>query len=165
MVKKKFLSCCIPVFLLLSACGVSAQNDENIIKTSEPANVSAVQSEPPAHSHTPSAENHTIAHEETGYCGNTVTTITRTILPGTEPLELTFWGSDSVTLTDFLRYLDYSEDICRCLPEYHVDTEFGTDYGINLTESYVRYHDKQASLTAEQVQMIQDILDRQSAQK
>ncbi len=158
MMKKFLLIYCIPAFLLLSACGEPAQSKENIANI-PPSDTSAVTSAP-QHSHTQPTEDNTIAHEAAGYCGNTVTTVTRKT-PG-EPLELTFWGSDSVALTDLLRYLDYHEDICRCLPEYNVDTEFGTGYGINLTESYVRYDGKQVSLTAEQVQTIQDILDRQS---
>ena len=86
---------------------------------------------------------------------------------GAGPLRLrgfSFWGDDSVALTDLLLYLDYSGDVCRCMPEYRVDTEFGTGYGINLTEGYARCGDGQASLTAEQAEQIQAILDRQTAQ-
>lgn len=107
-------------------------------------------------------EDNTVEHEKAGYCGNTVTTITRKTWLGGEPWEVSFWGDDSVVLTDLLLYLDYSDGICRCQPEYNIDTEFGTGYGINLTEGYVRHDGGQTSLTAEQIETIQGILDRQA---
>lgn len=81
---------------------------------------------------------------------------------GGEPWEVSFWGDDSVVLTDFLLYLDYSDRICRCQSEYNINTEFGTGYGINLTEGYIRHDGGQTSLTAEQIETIQGILDRQA---
>ena len=81
---------------------------------------------------------------------------------GGEPWEASFAGSDSVALTDLLRYLDYSGDICRCLPEYNVDTEFGKGYGINLTEGYARYDGGQTPLTEEQIEQIGEIIARQA---
>ena len=60
-----------------------------------------------------------------------------------------------------LWYLDYSGDVCRCLPEYSVDTEFGTGYGVNLTEGYARSGGGQTDLTEEQVEQIREILERQ----
>lgn len=116
------------------------------------------------HMHHPSEENNIIVHEPTGYCGNTVTTIRRHPGNGEESWEKSFWGDDSVALTDLLLYLDYKEDICKCMPEYTVDTEFGEGYGINLTESYARYGDKQTALTEEQVKEIREIIERVSAQ-
>lgn len=115
------------------------------------------------HSHLLSEGNNIVEHEATGYCGNTVTTVSREAWAGGEPWEVSFWGSDSVALTDLLLYLDYSGDTCRCQPEYAVDTEFGAGYGINLTEGYVRHDGGQVSLTAEQIGQIQEILDRQTA--
>ncbi len=69
-------------------------------------------------------------------------------------------GSDSVMITDLLRYLDYSSDICKCLPEYIVDTEFGKGYGISLTEGYARYEGKQVSLTDGQIKTVTEIFER-----
>ena len=100
-------------------------------------------------------------HEAAGYCGNTVTTISREERVWDEPWEASFWGEDSVALTDLLLYLDYSGDVCRCLPEYSVDTEFGTGYGVNLTEGYARSGGGQTDLTEEQVEQIREILERQ----
>lgn len=117
-----------------------------------------------AHKHILSEGNNIVEHEEVGYCGNTITTIRHYSASESakDDWEISFWGSDSVTLTDLLCYLDYSEDICRCMPEYTVDTEFGDDYHINLTEGYVRYGDGQVSLTGEQITLIQNIINANS---
>ena len=65
-----------------------------------------------------------------------------------------------MALTDLLLYLNYGGDVCRCLPEYSVDTEFGTGYGVNLTAGYVRHDGGQADLTEEQTELIREILER-----
>lgn len=89
------------------------------------------------------------------YCGNTITTVH---LNGQD---YTFSGTDSVTLTDILRSLDYDpQKICRCMPEFTVDTEFASGYGINLTESYARTSSGQADLTEDQAAQIREILER-----
>lgn len=107
------------------------------------------------HSHVPAEEPQTVEDPVSGYCGNTVTKVT----VGGE--EYSFWGSDSVTLTDILINLDYDPDqVCRCMTEFTVDTEFGSGYGVNLTESYARCDSGQAPLTKEQAETIRDILDR-----
>ena len=107
------------------------------------------------HSHAPAEEPQSVEAPVTGYCGNTVTTIH---LGGQT---YSFWGSDSVTLTDILINLVYDPgQVCRCLPEFTVDTEFGGGYGVNLTESYVRCESGQSALTAEQTTVIRDILER-----
>lgn len=107
------------------------------------------------HTHQPAESSQTVDDPVTGYCGNTVTSVT---LDGQT---YSFWGSDSVTLTDILINLAYDPNqICRCMPEFTVDTEFGSGYGVNLTENYVRCEAGQAALTAEQTAAIRDILDR-----
>lgn len=111
--------------------------------------------------HRPSQGDNLVEHEPAGYCGNTVTTVSREAWMGNGPWEASFWGDDSVALTDLLLYLDYSGDVCRCLPEYNVDTEFGTGYGVNLTEGYARHDGGQTDLTEEQVSQIREILERQ----
>ena len=80
------------------------------------------------HTHHPAEENNIVAHEQEGYCGNTITTIQCHLEDGGN-WEKSFWGDDSVVLTDLLLYLDYKDDICTCIPEYTVDTEFGERYG------------------------------------
>ena len=174
MKKRMMLLLAMLLTLTLSACGTSAGGGEPggtpLEKNPDYVNITSPDSPAPLvenpdaeeHHHTMSEEDHTVDHEAAGYCGNTVTTISRETRLGGEPWEVSFWGDDSVALTDLLLYLDYSSDICRCLPEYNVDTEFGTGYGVNLTEGYVRHDGGQVSLTAEQVEKIQAILDRQS---
>ena len=102
-----------------------------------------------------------LEHDPVGYCGNTITTVSYTPFgqKEKEAWETSFWGDKSVALTDLLLHLDYSESICRCKPEYTVDTEFGKSYGISLTEGYARYEDAQVSLTAEQLELVREILD------
>ena len=86
-------------------------------------------------------------------CGNTQTTV---YFDGDK---YTFMGGNSVTLTALLNSLKYEQEICKCLPEYTVDTEFGTGYGINLIEGYVRYQGKQQKLTSEQLKTVKEIID------
>lgn len=114
-------------------------------------------SEPGDHSHTVGADN-VLPHDPVGYCGNTVTKV---VFPysGQEEWSVSFWADRSVALTDFLRWLDYSQPICRCLPEYRVTTEFGGDYGISLSQGYVRHGEMQVELTEQQMEELRQILD------
>ena len=67
--------------------------------------------------------------------------------------------SRSVLQGDILVNLDYDKNkLCKCLPEYTVDTEFGTGYGINLTEGYARCDKGQADLTKEQIDKLKEII-------
>lgn len=112
--------------------------------------------------HTLSEGGNVAAHEKTLYCGNTITSVTKEKWADGETWTADFWGEDSIALTDLLRFLDYSGEVCRCLPEYTVDTEFGDGFGVNLTEGYARYGDGQTDLTAEQLELIREIIERQS---
>ena len=106
------------------------------------------------HTHMTALQPQTVDDPVTGYCGNTQTTVH---IAGEE---FTFWGGHSVTLTDILINLDYDPmKVCRCRPEFSVDTEFGAGYGINLTAGYARCEKGQADLTVEQIKAIQKILD------
>lgn len=131
------------LMLTLCACGVSAK-DVSI----EPSDGSDNDV------HVYYGGNNIVEHEIFGYCGNTITTVSKT-----DGESVSFWGSNSVALTDLLLYLDYSEDICDCKTEYRVDTEFGEGYEINLTNAFVRYEGKQVSLTKEQADEVREILD------
>lgn len=113
------------------------------------------------HHHSP-GRGHGPGHGGAAYCGNTVTTVSFHPMGSREDERWTasFWGADSAALTDLLRRLDYSGGLCRCLPEYTVDTEFGSGYGISLAEGYVRYGDGQSDLTAGQLEKAQAILER-----
>ena len=106
------------------------------------------------HSHSPAAEPLTVEDPVTGYCGNTVTEVVL------NDETFSFWGGDSVTLTDILIHLNYDPDqICRCLPEFTVNTEFGGGYGVSLSGAYARCEAGQAALTAEQLEQIRGILE------
>ena len=90
-----------------------------------------------------------------GYCGNTVTTVYH------DGQEYSFMGSDSVALTDLLINLEYDPlKVCKCLPEYTVDTEFGGGYGISLSGGYARCENGQTDLTREQVELAREIMGR-----
>lgn len=107
------------------------------------------------HVHAPAAEPETVDDPVSGYCGNTVTKVT------VDGETYSFWGGDSVDLTDILINLAYDPArVCRCMAEFTVDTEFGTGYGVNLTESFARCEAGQADLTAEQTEIIQGVLAR-----
>lgn len=113
--------------------------------------------------HTLFEGNNTVEHGPVGYCGNTITKISRETRMGGEPWETSFWAGDSVALTDLLLYLDYSGGVCECLPEYNIKTEFiseGEVYGVSLTKGFARYDGGQVSLTEEQVKLIRDIINR-----
>ena len=109
------------------------------------------------HTHASAEDPQTVDDPVTGYCGNTMTTI---IL---DDNEYTFMGSDSVNLTDILINLKYDTmRVCRCTPDFTVQTEFGEPYGVNLSQGYARCEDGQADLTEEQIEKIREILDNQT---
>lgn len=117
----------------------------------------------PNHTHVLATANNVLEHESVGYCGNTVTTVRMVDeTEGAENREASFWGGDSVELTDLLTYLDYSEETCDCMPEYTVKTEMEDgEYMISLSEGYARHNGKQVSLTQEQRETIREIIERQ----
>jgi len=106
------------------------------------------------HDHQVAATAQTVDDPVTGYCGNTQTTL------HIDGKEYSFMYGYSVTLTDILVNLDYDPmRVCRCRPEYTIDTEFGKGYGINLTEGYARCDKGQADLTQEQIDTIAKIIE------
>ena len=114
----------------------------------------------PEHSHVAAVGDNVVEHDPEGYCGNTITTVRcEKIGKQDESWERSVWGGNSVGLTDFLRWLDFSEELCRCLPEYYVETELSaSEYGISLTGGYVRHEGKQCQLTEEQVRWLTETL-------
>ena len=115
---------------------------------------SSLQSSTSEHAHQIAAKEQTVSEPISGYCGNTITTIYFD-----ENNSYEFWGGESVTMTDILVNLDYDKNkLCKCLPEYTVDTEFGMGYGINLTAGYVRCDKGQADLTEEQIDKLKEII-------
>ncbi len=107
------------------------------------------------HTHQPATEAQTVSEPISGYCGNTWTTIYFD-----DDTSYAFMYGESVTLTDILVNLDYKPDkVCKCLPEYKVDTEFGKDYNISLSDGYVRCEKGQAELTEEQIKTVKEIIE------
>lgn len=168
---KRYLSALLALTtaLTLTACAASASGgipeEESAAASSAPLEDSpqpdVSQPGAPDHSHQPAEADNIVPHDPVGYCGNTITKVSSESRMGGEDWEISFWGDDSVTLTDLLLHLDYSGDICRCLPEYYVDTEFSEEaYGVNLSDSYARHGGGQVKLTEAQVELIRDILDR-----
>lgn len=115
----------------------------------------AEESEPNGtHTHEAAEEPQTVSEPISGYCGNTQTTVYFD-----DSTSYTFMYGESVTLTDILINLDYDpKKLCKCLPEYTVETEFGTPYGINITSGYARSDAGQADLTEEQINKIKEIV-------
>ena len=149
--------------LTLTACAVSASNgapEAGSVPETSASQPDASQTEKD-HDHQLTEGDNIVPHEDIGYCGNTITKVSPEPRTSGEDWKASFWGGDSVALTELLIHLDYSGEICRCLPEYYVDTEFSQEeYGLNLTSGYVRYGEGQAELTQEQVELIREILDR-----
>ena len=161
--KKRWMLCLALALTLLGLCACS--KDQPQTEQGSPADPPQIQQTaqtPDTHTHTAGTDDNIVSHDPAGYCGNTITTITYSPAEG-EGWSLTFSGSASVNLADLLRYLDYQEEkLCKCMPEYTVDTEFGQGYGLSVTRDggYVRYQGGQADLTSEQAAAILDILEQ-----
>ncbi len=106
------------------------------------------------HTHSPAESEQTVFDPFVGYCGNTQTTIYFE-----NNKSYTFMSGNSVTVTDMLLNLNYDKKkLCKCLPEYTIDTEFGFGYGINLSAGYARCDKGQADLTDEQIEKLTEII-------
>lgn len=107
------------------------------------------------HTHSAAAQPQTVAEPISGYCGNITATVNR------NGMEYSLTGSDAITLTDIAINLAYQpENVCRCMGEFSVITEDGAVYAVNLTEAFVRCDAGQASLTVEQVEQINTVLEQ-----
>lgn len=151
----------LALLLLLTACANANAAGTPAGDSPSPAGDSPTVSLPPEEEgggelHQTSEGGNTTAEPEMFYCGNTVTTVT----PGYTGEPYSFWGEDSIALTDLLLHLSYDGGVCRCPVEYTVDTEFGDGYGVNLTEAFARWGDGQVDLTQEQLELIQGVLQR-----
>ncbi len=138
---KRIITIFISLIFLLTLC--ACQSTDNNSSTAETD-----------HTHQPVADEQTVSDPVSGYCGNTQTTIYFD-----DDTKYTFMYGESVTMTDILINLDYDKSkLCKCLPEYTVDTEFGAGYGINLTGGYARCDKGQADLTQEQIDKLKEII-------
>lgn len=146
----------IPILIcLILLTGCKNQQENTKVPASNPE-VSAVK---PENEHThdyadTASENSNPEHIYT--CGNTEIKVT---LNSSENKEYFAAGGRTCNLANLLARLDYSQEICKCLPEYELDVE-GTIYGVSLGYTpYVRYGLVQAELTQEQAKTIEDIID------
>lgn len=114
----------------------------------------------PNHAHDPYEGNNIIEHEKIGYCGNTITYVEYNNNGETEWTSR-FEGNHSVALTDLLTFLDFKEDACDCklLSWYTVRLEDGNEYTVSINLSFVRFGDKQAQLTKEQLDTVIAAID------
>ena len=107
----------------------------------------------PDHGHQLAEEPQRVKDPYVGYCGNTWTTL----YVGEDTYRFMF--GNSLALTDLLLNLDYRQkEVCRCMAEYRVDTEFALGYEVNLTEGFARCGKGQAKLTRQQVEQIREII-------
>ena len=159
--------CLLLLALLLAGCADTGAAEPPV--SGPPAGAPAVMSAPeqvpeqelehePEHEHQPAEEPAVTDEPEMVYCGNTITTIVTR-----DGGEYSIEGDDSIALTDLLLHLVYADNFCRCMPEYTIDTEFGSGYGVNLSEAYARDGSGQVPLTSEQVELIQGIIERACA--
>lgn len=119
---------------------------------------SAAKSTENTHEHTPFDGNNVIEHVQEGYCGNTYTTVEYN--PDGKTLwKRSFMSTNSIEVTDMLRYLNYKDEICECEPEYRVYTEGGCIYGVSLKHGFVRSDTAQVNLTEEQLAKLSKIMD------
>lgn len=118
----------------------------------------ATREESPAdHPHTTVIQAQTVDDPVRGFCGNTIVKVK------VDNKEYEFMGSDAVNLTDILINMDYDPDkLCKCLPSIEVETEVNGVYGLEIgqEEGYARSADGQAELTAQQLTVIREIIDR-----
>ena len=64
-------------------------------------------------------------------------------------------------MTELLKSVSYNPNfVCKCLPEYTVELEDGSAYGVHLSEGYARCDAGQANLTEQQVEKLRQIIEK-----
>ncbi len=152
--KRMFLIFTVLMLTLATACGGVGPADDNSSQNGSPQSESAILLNGDGHPHTVADTPQTVSDPYVGFCGNTQTTV---YFNGKS--SGAFMYGDSVYLTELLLNLDYDpKKLCKCRPEYTVDTEFYQGYGINLTDGYARCDKGQAELTESQVEKVRQIV-------
>ncbi len=134
---------------------------ESALDTAVPQDAPAADQEIPAEEeNTNDSHRHLFAEDSKaesgtiGGCGNTQAEIT---LDGQS---YTIAGGDAIALSRLLENLPYDPNgICRCMAEFTVDTELLEGIEVSLGNAFARCDQGQASLTQQQVQTIQGILE------
>lgn len=107
-----------------------------------------------SHSHSNKIKDNLISNPMIGFCGNTVTTVTK------DGKEYSFWGGDSVEITSMLVNLNLRDSVCECSPEFTVDIEMGEGFSLNLSKGWVRKGNRQTDLTYEQLDTFKCIISK-----
>ena len=148
----KYFCLILALLAVVSGCGNGDVDLENSKPSPIPPN-DGILLNADGHTHKKADEPQTVSDPYSGYCGNTMTAVR------CGDKECSFMGGNSVYITDLLLNLDYDpKKVCKCLPEYTVDTEFYQGYGVNLSGGYARCDKGQAELTGEQVDKLREIL-------
>lgn len=148
----KYFCLILALLAVVSGCGNGNVDLENSKPSPIPPN-DGILLNAGDHTHQKADEPQTVSDPYVGYCGNTMTAVR------CGDKECSFMGGNSVYITDLLLNLDYDpKKVCKCLPEYTVDTEFYQGYGVNLSGGYARCDKGQAELTGEQVDKLREIL-------
>lgn len=151
----KYFCLILALLAVVSGCGNGNVDSENSRSTPTPPN-EGILLNAGDHTHQKADEPQTVSDPYSGYCGNTMTTVYR-VADGKS--SGAFMAGDSVYITDLLLNLDYDpKKLCKCRPEYTVDTEFYKGYGVNLSGGYARCDKGQAELTSEQIDKLREIL-------
>lgn len=155
MKKLKYFCLILALLAVVSGCGNGNVDFENSNPTPIPPN-DGILLNVDGHTHQKADEPQTVSDPYVGYCGNTMTTVYRVIDGQSSGA---FMAGDSVYITDLLLNLDYNpKKLCKCRPEYTVDTEFYKGYGVNLSGGYARCDKGQAELTSEQIDKLREIV-------
>lgn len=107
--------------------------------------------------HSPAEKEQTIDEPYSGgWCGNTQASFT---LGGKKTG--TFESSDAISLNSLYLNHSFPEEICECDGGIEIWTEMG-EYTVNLEKYFVRSDKGQGRLTRSQVDLIKEIIERQS---
>lgn len=126
---------------------------ENLVET-EPLSGTPKDDAADEHTHAPSKKPKTVSDPIKGFCGNIITKLEK------DGVVRFIESDDSVTLTALVINLDYSEPMCKCATEFSVYVETEKEpYEVNLSQNFIRFQGKHASLTADQTETVRKIVN------
>lgn len=126
---------------------------ENLVET-EPLSGAPKDDAADEHTHAPSKKPKTVSDPIKGFCGNIITKLEK------DGVVRFIESDDSVTLTALVINLDYSEPMCKCAAEFSVYVETEKEpYEVNLSQNFIRFQGKHASLTADQTETVRKIVN------
>lgn len=144
VVRRCVIAACVPLALVLSVCLAM------VVPAMMPASAENEMAEAPAMLDT--AEKYTENAIDTFPTTESVTVVV-------EGVDYSVSGENAVAAAGFLQELEYNPaKVCKCLPQFKVVTQAGS-YGIHLGEGYARCKDGQAKLKAEQIRILQMLVN------